>query len=587
MHFGAPSAFYVFWVIPLCFLLVLYSYRRKRRSLLIFAPSASLGERMSRSVRWRGQFLRSMLAIAGLALVILAIARPQFGSILEITTRKGIDLVFVVDGSSSMLAEDLKPNRLERAKLLVSEVIDGLEGDRVAVVGFAGDAYIQCPLTTDYAAAKMLLDVIDVSSVPMQGTSVAGAMQTARQAFASKGRQSRLVVLVTDGEDHEGNAVQAARDAADDGIVVYVVGVGSPEGELIPIRGEGGAIDYKKDQGGNVVKSSLQETALVEMAEAGRGHYYRLRSGGNEAKELLSSISKLEKGQLGSRQMRRYEERFQYVLGLAIILLSGEMLITGRRSLSPGRRPVVFGRSAAGGMAGIVLLVITTAGASASHADEISSANAKGNELYRQEKYDEALKQYKDAQLVAPESPPLHYNAGNALYRLQRYGDAEGEYRRTKEGPPSLSPSGCYNLGNSLFRLGRFGEAVGAYQQALRLKPDDVDAKYNLELARLKEAESQKQQGDQKKDSGAADKKDQQKQGADKARDQQRPDKGNQSGAKQTEENNQADRTPRQPGQMTREEALRLLEAVRDREAEVQKLRREKMAEQPAAGKDW
>ncbi|MBI4530836.1 MAG: VWA domain-containing protein, partial [Candidatus Latescibacteria bacterium] len=267
----------------------------------------------------------------GLAFIILSMTRPQLGTILEMTTRRGIDLIFVIDTSVSMLAEDIKPNRLERAKFAVAEMIDALEGDRVGIVGFAGAAFVQCPLTLDYGAAKMHIDALDVGSVPAQGTAIGEAIKVAHRAFTVKERQSKVIVLLTDGEDHEGNPVEAAREAADDGVRVDIIGIGTPDGELIPVRNEDGSIDYKRDEDGRVVKTVLHEAALSEVAETGKGRYYRLTSGGGEIKDILTTISKMEKGEIGSRRMTRYEERFQYPLFVALLLLAGEILISERR----------------------------------------------------------------------------------------------------------------------------------------------------------------------------------------------------------------------------------------------------------------
>lgn len=333
MHFGAPLLFYLLWILPVLLLLMTWAFRQKRRAIQTFGDSADLMKRLTRSVHRRRQLLRCLMALLGLAFVILAMTRPQFGRTLQMTTRTGIDVVVVIDLSSSMLAEDLKPNRLERAKFAVSEIIDALEGDRVGIVGFAGEAFVRCPLTLDYGAVKMLLDALDAGSIPVQGTAIGEAIKAARGTFTVQERKSKVIVLLTDGEDHEGNPVEAARKAAEDGIKIDVVGMGTPEGELIPVRSADGSIDYKKDEDGNVIKTALHETVLSEIAEAGKGRYYRLTSGGVEVKEIISTISKMQKGDLESRRMTHYEERFQYVLFVALFLLTGELLISERKKL--------------------------------------------------------------------------------------------------------------------------------------------------------------------------------------------------------------------------------------------------------------
>ncbi len=274
------------------------------------------------------KYLFLMLAAASL---IIAIAGPQVGSKLQETKRKGVEMVIALDVSNSMLAEDIQPNRLERAKQAISKLLDQLNHDRFGLIVFAGEAYTQLPLTTDYAAAKMILSTINTSIVPTQGTAIGIAIEMASKSFTSEDGKNRAIIVITDGENHEEDAIPAAQEAKENGIVVYTIGMGLPKGAPIPI---GNSIrgNFRTDKQGNVVVSKLNETMLSQIAAEGGGKYIRANNTKTGLKELFSSINKMDKVEMETSLYAEYEDQFQYFIALALLFLLLEFIILERKN---------------------------------------------------------------------------------------------------------------------------------------------------------------------------------------------------------------------------------------------------------------
>ena len=329
MSFGTPTYFHLLWLLPLLILFYLWAFRRKRRALALFGNPELMGKMTATTSRTR-QVWKTTLAVLGVLFLVLAIVRPQFGTKLEIARRSGVDIVVVLDTSLSMLTEDIRPNRLERAKQEIRSFIDRLAGDRIGLVAFSGVSFVQCPLTLDYGAAKIFLDVIDTDLIPVPGTAIGEAIRTATKVFNVRERKYKVVLLMTDGEDHTTDPVDAAKKAADEGVRIYTIGLGTRAGELIPVRDATGA-GYKKDRQGNPVKSSLDEATLEKVALATGGKYYRSTVGEMELDKIYEEISTMEKRELRSKKFARYEERFQYPLLLAIVAFVLEALLSDRR----------------------------------------------------------------------------------------------------------------------------------------------------------------------------------------------------------------------------------------------------------------
>jgi len=281
---------------------------------------------------------RTLLLLGFFIFAVLALARPQWGTKLETVRRRGVDVIVALDTSYSMNAEDVAPSRLARAKNEVRGLIERLRGDRVGLVTFAGTALLQCPLTLDYGAAVLFLDIANTEIIPEPGTSLASAIQAAASAFIAGERKYKVLVIMTDGEDLEGQLDEAIGKAKEAGIVIYTVGLGTPEGRPIPVRdGQGNIVEYRKDPSGRVVISSLDERTLARIAEATGGRYYRATTSGSELDALYGDISELEQKDLESRLFQNYEDQFQYPLGLAILFLTAELFVSERRRPGPGR----------------------------------------------------------------------------------------------------------------------------------------------------------------------------------------------------------------------------------------------------------
>jgi Ca-activated chloride channel family protein len=331
MNFALPHLLPLLWLVPILIIFLAVAYRRKRRALNSFVHQ-DLADRLTVSVSRRRQNVKAALLVLAILLTVLALARPQYGKKLQMMRRKGMDIVIAMDTSESMLAEDIKPNRLQRAKYEVSTLIDRLQGDRVALVAFAGEGFVQCPLTQDYGAAKMFLDIIDTQIIPDPGTAIGKAIETAMGVFEQKERKYKVMILITDGEDHRSEPMAAAKRAAQEGIRIYTIGVGSPGGVPIPIRGrEGSLLEYKKDRQGETVMSKLDEITLQNIALETDGKYFRATMGEMELDRILEDLSKLERRELKTRELSLREDRYQFFVLAAVLLLTSEAMLGDRK----------------------------------------------------------------------------------------------------------------------------------------------------------------------------------------------------------------------------------------------------------------
>ncbi|HXH28654.1 MAG TPA: VWA domain-containing protein [Candidatus Polarisedimenticolia bacterium] len=339
MRFAAPGSLWLLLLIPALAVLIAVSFRRRRRALEAFGEP-HLMRQLTGSASTERRLIKATLLLGAVFFLVLALARPQWGTRLETVSRRGVDVIVAVDTSLSMLTEDVKPSRLAQARAAVSSLIDMLHGDRIGLVAFAGAAYVACPLTLDYTAAGLFVDVLDTQLIPVQGTAIAEAINTSVRAFKSNERRYKVLILITDGEDHEGDVEAAARNAADQGVTIYTVGVGSPTGEPIPLRNERGEIvGYKEDRQHRKVTSRLGESALEAIAVATGGKYYRASPEGIELKRIYDDIGGLGQSTLSSRLHTAFEDRYQMPLALAILLLLAEAAVADRRRTEAGPAP--------------------------------------------------------------------------------------------------------------------------------------------------------------------------------------------------------------------------------------------------------
>jgi Ca-activated chloride channel homolog len=331
-RFARPEYLYALYVLPVIIVLFFFLFKQQRKKLKDFANSNLhniLLPKHSKIKSW----LKIILVTMALSLLILAAANPQIGTRLEEVKQTGIDVFILLDVSLSMSAEDIKPNRLEKAKYQISNLINKLRGDRIGLIIFSGDAYVQIPLTTDYSAANLFLSAVDFKSVPQPGTAVATAINLAIKSFDFKTATQKVIVVITDGEDHEGDVTEAVNDAVSKNLKIYTIGLGSPEGVPIPIyNSQGEAIGYKKDREGNTILTKLNDDILKEIASKGKGKYYRGTNYEDYLDQIFKELSSIEKTEFGTKKVTDYEDRFYYFLAPAILLLILEFFLSESKS---------------------------------------------------------------------------------------------------------------------------------------------------------------------------------------------------------------------------------------------------------------
>lgn len=327
-RFEEPEYLYLLLIVPLLVLFYLYSNYRRRKAIRKFGDPALLEQLMPDVSKYRPDVKFSLVLIAvGLFAVLLA--RPQFGSKLETVKRQGVEVMIALDISNSMLAQDVQPSRLEKAKRLVSQLVDKMENDKVGMIVFAGDAFTQLPITSDYISAKMFLESIDPSLISKQGTAIGTAVSLATRSFTPQEGVGRTIIVITDGENHEGGAIEAAKAAAEKGIQVNVLGVGMPDGAPIPVEGTN---DYRKDREGNVIVTRLNEQMCQEIAKAGNGIYVRVDNTNNAQKTINQEVNKMAKADVETQVYTEFNEQFQAVAWLILLLLLAEMLVLERKN---------------------------------------------------------------------------------------------------------------------------------------------------------------------------------------------------------------------------------------------------------------
>lgn len=333
MRFASPENFFLLILIILLGVFYIWVIRRKKKLLARFGD-LFLVMKNAPQISFARQGGKAALLLAGVLFLVLTLSQLQCGTHMEMMKREGIDIIIAIDVSNSMLAEDMKPNRISKARQEVRGIIDRLKGDRIGLIAFAGEAFVQCPLTLDYSAAEIFLDVIDVGLIPKQGTAIGDAIRIAGTAFEKQGKKHKVLILLTDGEDHNSDPLAAAEEAREEGIKVYTIGIGSSAGEPIPITDRNGdKVGYKKDQSGEVVITKADEMTLQKIALTTGGKYYHATAGEMELDKVYDDISKMEKKELEGKLLMQYEDRFQYPLIFAIFLIVFEFFISEKRKV--------------------------------------------------------------------------------------------------------------------------------------------------------------------------------------------------------------------------------------------------------------
>jgi len=323
--------FYAFAAIPVMLILVMLYFISRKKKLKRLGEANLISNLIPYSSR-RKRIIKVILFLLGFSSLIIALCNLQTGSKLTEVKREGADIIVCIDVSNSMLAQDLNPNRLTRAKYALEKMIDGLQGDRLGLVVFAGEAYVQLPITTDYSAAKLFLESIGPGIVPVQGTNIADAIGKASESFSTDEGKNRAIILITDGENHDSEAIQAAEEAGKKGIMISTIGIGSPNGVPIPIVENGVMKGYRKDKEGQTVITKLNANLLKTIASKGNGVFVQASQADIGLGAVLDKISELDKAQIENKMYTDYEDQFQWFLGLALVLFFIEFLISERVS---------------------------------------------------------------------------------------------------------------------------------------------------------------------------------------------------------------------------------------------------------------
>lgn len=550
-RFADPTYLYLLALIPVLALIRFLTYRNQKKRLRKFGDPKLLRELMPDVSRFRPAVKFWMLQ-AALALLVVMLARPQFGTKISNEQRMGIETIIAMDISNSMYAEDIVPSRLDRSKMMVENLVDHFTNDKIGLLVFAGDAFVQLPITSDYVSAKMFLSSIDPSMMTTQGTDIARAIDMATHSFTQEEGIGKAIIVITDGEDHEGGALEAAEAAKKAGMRVYVLGVGSTQGAPIPIPGTG---DYMKDNTGNTVMSALNEDMCKQVAQAGGGAYIHVENNSAAQDQLDNELSKLSKKETTSTVYSEFDEQFQAVAILALLLLILEICVFDRRSPLL-KRLTLFGSKK---KAATMLLLLLTATASAQTDRQYIR---EGNKQFRIGQYDKAEVSYRKAVEKNAKNPQAVYNLGNALMAQKKDSAAVQQFEQATriETNPLRKAAAYHNIGVVCQTHKMYGEAIEAYKHALRLNPKDDETRYNLVLCqRQKKKQDQNQQNNQNKDDQKKD-------------DQNKDNKQDQNKVKKDDKQQQQQQKP----QMSKDNAEQLLNAAIQNE----KMTQDKMKKQ-------
>lgn len=548
-RFENPYFLYFLVLIPILTLVRLGAYRQQKKKLKRFGD-LELIKKLTPDVSLIRPWVKFFLSMIALIMLIVMVARPQMGTKVSEEKRNGIETMIAVDISNSMRAEDVVPSRLEKSKMLIEGMVDHFTNDKVGLIVFAGDAFIQLPITSDYVSAKMFLQNIDPALIASQGTNIGEAIRIASNSFTQDENVGQAIIVVTDGEDHEKEAVEAAENAKKKGMRVFVLGVGSTKGVPIP-DGEG---DYIHDRSGNVVMSALNEQMCEQIAEAGGGAYIHVDNTTSAQKRLDAELDKLQKGEISSVNYSEYDEQFQAFGILALLFLIIEIcvlesrnpLLKNVRVFKKNRKTMVF------------LLMVVSMSAVAQNDRQFIR---EGNKLYRQKQYAQAEVLYRKAAAQNAQNQVAVYNLGCALMMQQKDSAAVAQFEKaSKQETTRIRKSKIFhNVGVICQNHQMYGDAIKAYEESLRNNPKDDETRYNLALCKKMNKEKPQQQ---KKENNK-----EKKEGSDKKKE----EKKNEEKQKQQQQDNP---------QMSQENAEQLLNAAIQNEKATQQ-RMKKAMQQP------
>ena len=501
MRFEHPNILWLLLVIPPALLAFFWWAMRSRQKLLVQFIEARLLSQLTVGISSTRQKIRFGCLVFAAALLVVTLARSQHGFDLQEVEQRGLDIVVAVDTSKSMLATDIAPNRLARAKLAALELMQKAGTDRMGLVAFAGDAFLECPLTIDNTAFQQCVQALDVNAIPQGGTAIAAAINTALTAFKEDSHY-KVLVLFTDGEDNDTGALEAAQSAAKAGLKIFTIGIGTAAGDLLRVTEANGNSDYVRDEQGNVVKSHLNEALLQQIAGAAGGFYLPMR-GANTIDTLYErGLAPLPKSEGRERLVRRYHEQYHWPLAMAMLLLLGELFLPERKwegknanNIRPRPGPLPQERenhspvSAVTGAVVLLALLVLPVAATASPASALRE--------YKSGNYTNALQEFERLARVNTNDLRLVFNAGAAAYRATNFDTALNAFQAAALSPDlKLQQQAHYNLGNTLYRQGElkfepdmegltaleesWQQAIKSYEHAAQLNTNDVDVAYNL-----------------------------------------------------------------------------------------------------------
>lgn len=535
----------------------------------------------------RLKFTLQMLALTSL---IIAAARPQFGSKLETVKKEGIEVMVCLDISNSMLAEDISPNRLERAKRMLSRLVDNLQNDQVGLIVFAGEAYTQLPITNDFVSAKMFLQSIDPRMVSLQGTAIGAAINLAVRSFTPNESSQKAIVLITDGENHEDDAKGAATAALERGIHTHVIGIGSTQGALVP-DDSGRSGSYRKDNTGNPVTTRLDEQMAQEIALAGQGVYAHADASNGAIQNICDALDSLQKSELESHVYADYDDKFIPFVWLALLFLIIDMFLLDKANALLSKIKIFV-------LLGLCMMAVQPA--TAQSARKARAATREGNSLYRDSLWHDAEMQYRRAQEQMPTDSVSLYNLANALCQQQEQEKMQeamsfyGKVIDTSErgGNHKLASMAAFNAGDICMAGQQYKEAVQFFKRSLMNNPKDDEARYNLYLAKklLQQQQDEQQDQDQNKDDQQQQQQQQEQQQQDQQQNQDQNQDDQQQDQPQEQNQDQQEQQQPQPNQMSQDQAEAILNANnRDEQNTQEKVKQHQMQQMQRrkTDKDW
>lgn len=565
-RFEDPHFLYLLILIPLILIMRWLMVRKQMKNLRKIGDDRLLKELMPDVSVWRPTVKFCLVATA-LALAIIMLARPQFGTRISNEKRTGIETIIAMDISNSMLAEDVAPSRLDRCKMMVENLVDNFNDDKVGLVVFAGDAFVQLPITSDFVSAKMFLNSINPSLIVTQGTDIAAAIKLASNSFTRYEQVGKAIILITDGEDHEGGAIEAAQEAKDKGMRVYVLGVGSANGAPIP---DPSSNDYMKDNTGNTVMSALNVDMCKQVAAAGGGAFIHVENN-SKAQELLNNeLDKLAKKETETTIYSEYDEQFQAFAIIIILILLIEVCIMERKNQF-FKRFSFFEKN--GARKALTIMMLFTISIASAQTDRQLVRN--GNNKFRDGNFALAEVDYRKALDKNKTNPQASYNLANAMLSQRKDSAAIQQYEEAvrHEKNPLRKAMSYHNMGVICQQHKMYAEAIEAYKNALRLNPNDDTTRYNLELCRR-----------QKKDDQGQDNKDNQKKEGDDEKNKKDEKKQDEKKQDEKKEQDKQQQPQQEKDKMSKENAEQLLKAAMQKEKDTQE-RLQKAQQQPRTRK--